>query len=143
MAAFRAPEQSLDHCEVAERIFERHRNFRMVENRAGKRIALQRVLVADRERFGADAGATQVPRGVDKQPRRPVRRGIEGNLDFDAPGRSKDLDPLIRCHLRAAAKNRLAGWVVEDRRSEPVRVERRVTLDGGDHGLRLLAEQEP
>ena len=65
-------------------------------DRARKRVALQRILIADREFLDPRSAAEQVFAGIDKDLRRPVGRRVEGDFDLDPPRVADDRDALMR-----------------------------------------------
>src|ERR1700722_4988577 len=102
-------EDRVHHRHVLDRIFQRNRNLAALQHRPGKRIALQRILVASRKRLNRDAPAKHICPRIDKDPRRPVHRRVERNFDLDSPARAEELHPLVVDKLRAAREDRLAA----------------------------------
>src|SRR5208337_2402282 len=80
LARFGRVEDGFDYGHVLYGVFERDGNFGAIDNRFGESIALQRVLIADREGFGGDAAAKHVTAVVDKEASGTIHRRVEGNL---------------------------------------------------------------
>src|SRR5256885_2375650 len=87
----RRPRYRLDYAHVGQRAFQRHRNLLLAADRAREGVALDGVLIAGVELLGVDAAAEQVAAVVEPEPRRPVRRRVERDLDFYPALRSEDL----------------------------------------------------
>src|ERR1022692_4585980 len=69
---FRRAEQRIDDGHVPDGVNERHRHFALATHGLREQVALDGVLVADRECFGLDAGAEQVGAVVHKDAARLV-----------------------------------------------------------------------
>ena len=78
-------EQRVDDAHVQDRILERELERRFSEHGAGKRVALQRVLVADWEFLHPRPAAEQILAAVDHDLRRAIGRRVEGNRNLDPP----------------------------------------------------------
>src|ERR1039457_2828627 len=139
---FRRAEQRIDDGHVADGVLEWHRHFALATHGLREQVALDGVLVADRECFGLDAGAEQVGAVVHKDAARLVVRRVEWNLDLDPAAGSEQLHALIGNQLGRAGEDRLAGGEIEHGGSEAVRVHIGVAFQQGHHAARFLAEDE-
>src|ERR1022692_684592 len=139
---FRRAEQRIDDGHVPDGVNERHRHFALATHGLREQVALNGVLVADRERFGLDAGAEQVGAVVHKDAARLVGRRVEWNLDLDPAAGSEQLHALIGNQLGGAGEDRLAGGEIEHGGSQAVRVHIGVAFQQGHHAARFLAEDE-
>ena len=138
----RRAKQRIDDGHVAHGVREWHRHFALAPHGLREQIALDGVLVADRECFGLDAGAEQVGAVVHEDAARTIRRRVEWDFDLDAAGGSEQLHALIGNQLCGAGEDGLAGGVIEDGGGEAVGMHLRVALQQGHDAARLLAEDE-
>ena len=90
------------------------------------------------------AGATGgSPPAVDEDPRRPVGRDVERDLDLDPAGRAVDVDPLIGLDPRRAGERGDAAREAQERRSSGRRRRGRVAHDRRRDRRGSLAEEHP
>src|SRR6185312_5319116 len=133
MAAPDGAEYRIDRQHVPQRVFERHRHWTVREDRAGKQLALNRVLITYLDFLDAI---------VDENSRGGVVRGVYGHFDRDAASGTEQIDPLVALELRAAQKNTLAGWKLQHRGSQPIRPELGIVVHQPDGAQRLFTERE-
>ena len=84
MACRGGSEDCVDHGHIEDGVCDGHWYRAAFEDGVRKTVALNGVLIADRELFVADASAEDVDATVNGDAAGPVRWRIEGNFDFDA-----------------------------------------------------------
>src|SRR5665213_4096675 len=136
-------EDGFNDSHVLDGVFNGNGNFSIFQNSLGKRIPLQRVLIADGKGFCLDAAAGWVSAAVDKKTSRPVGRRVEWNFNFDTPSGTEEMDALVGDQLRAAGEDGLAAGEIENCRSEAVDLCFRIAVDTADDARRLLCECKP
>src|SRR5438445_1132049 len=94
-ARFAGPEDRFDHRHISNRVFQRHWNFAPFANRAGERIHLQYILVANRNCLYPDSSSKDIASIINKNSRCTIRRGVKRDLDLDAPGGPQKLHSLV------------------------------------------------
>ena len=91
---FSALHNGLNYFHIRNGIFQRRRNIRVIQNRPGKQVALQRVLVA----YGKADFLGLIP-GLAPHSAGSIRRRIKRDFNFDASPGAEYIYPLIRLQL--------------------------------------------
>ena len=114
LAGVRGAENRLNHGHIINSVRKRNWHFATLAYRAGKGVALNRVLVTSVKSLGYDLFADAVAAFGNEYSTWPVIGSIEWNLDFNAALRSQEMKPLIGSQLSAARKSGVPGRKIED-----------------------------
>src|SRR6202165_5013126 len=94
-AALLRAEERVDHPHVGHRVLHAVGQVDLPADGPGEGLALERVLVARRQRLGGDRGAVERGPVVEQDARGGSRRGVEGDLDLDPAAGPADLHALV------------------------------------------------
>src|SRR3989449_11022164 len=143
-AALLRAEERVDHPHVGHRVLHAVGQVDLPANGPGEGLALERVLVARRERLGGDRGAVERGPVVQQDAHGASLRGIEGDLDLDPAAGAADLHTLIGHALSGHGEAELASLAeVHQGAGHPVGAEGRIAIDERDRAPRLALEEEP
>src|SRR5215469_233114 len=126
-------ENGLDHRHVFECILKRNRHVSISANCSGEDVALNRVLVADREVLSSNPATEHVAPVVNKDAAHSVIGSVKRDFDFDTALSSKEVAPLVGHELRAASKRRLTRRKIKDSGGQAVNLHVRVSLHQSQH----------
>ena len=133
-----AGDDAFDDAHVRHGVGNRRRDRAIVQDRRGEQIALDRVLIAQRQHDLLDASRALVTHRA-----RSFAGRVEWDVDLDAAFGAENVHALIGDELRAARERGRAGGEIQDGRGDAIGAERRVVLDQAEHAARLGVEDEP